>query len=405
MSSITTSLENYEVLDEDLSPEDDKPAKKRNGRNGLVVGEDGGNPQPTFSTDNAGDPEEAAKLMQEMAKLAFDHALTGAETRCKAIEAKSAKNASELVEYMKKQSELYARPQNLVMHVRMGDLPTVRLSHRAAKVLPKLLAQCKIGQSGGNWPLMFGPTGCGKTVAAEQVAETLGLPFEHVNCSEGMSETWLWGRQTPAGFIAGGLWKCFKDGGVFLFDEADAANDNVWLSINTMLANGHAHNPICGESAKRHPNFIAIAAANTNGKGGTGAYSGRTRLDGATLNRFAMFEVSYDPELERELCKDTKLLEVLWGIRVKFTEKASADVISTRDIKNASFQMQAGFTASEIIGCLRLRMDKANYPVMDEAIREAATMIVTPSAAQQAAFNGRGKQAKKNTEVVDVIPF
>lgn len=396
----TVTLENYEVLDEDLTPEAPITSKPR--RNGFVVGEEAG--APAVNTDNAGDPAEAAKLMKEMAALAFNHALTGAQKQVDLIQSNSRKQAEDLVQFMKKQSELYAKPQNLVMHVRMGDLPTVRLRNRAAKILPKLLAQCKIGQAGGNWPLMTGPTGCGKTVAAEQVAETLKLPFEHVNCSEGMSETWLWGRQTPMGFVPGGLWKCFKDGGVFLFDEADAANDNVWLSINTMLANGHAHNPICGESAKRHPDFIAIAAANTNGKGGTGAYSGRSRLDGATLNRFSMFEVSYDPELEKELCKDTVLLECLWSIRVKFQEKNSADVISTRDIKNAAYQKQAGFHLSEILGCLKVRMDKANHPVMEEALTRYA--VITPATeAEKAEFSGKGKKAKKQDNLGIPVEF
>lgn len=281
-------------------------------------------------------------VMKEAAKLK-DDILKSTEEHCKAI------------------SEKYVKPMNLVMHVKLGDLPAVKLKHRAAKILPELVAQCRIGMAGGNWPLVMGPTGCGKTVAAEQVAELLKLPFEHVNCSEGMSETWLWGRQTPGGFIPGGFWKCYKDGGVFLFDEADAANDNVWLSINTALANGHASNPINGETVTKHKDFVAIAAANTNGKGGTGAYSGRSRLDGATLNRFAMYEAHYDRELEQALCTDKELLDVLWGIREKLEAKKSGDVISTRDIKNAFMQHQTGFDTKKILACLKLRMDKANH--------------------------------------------
>jgi hypothetical protein len=300
---------------------------------------------------------EVAQLAQEIAgaaaKTASELTLKGAQEQVTAMLLKTEKLCREM-------EEKYSKPRTVVLGVKLGDLPAKKLKLEPAKVLPMLLAQSKIGQAGGNWPLMTGPTGCGKTVAAEQVAETLGLNFEHVNCSEGMSETWLWGRQTPTGFVPGGLWKCFKDGGVFLFDEADAANDNVWLSINTMLANGHAYNPICGESVKRHKDFIAIAAANTNGKGGTGAYSGRSRLDGATLNRFAMFAVDYNTDLEKGLCGDKKLLELLWTIRVKLTEKKSADVVSTRDIKNGYLQVQAGFSHQQVLDCLALRMDQGN---------------------------------------------
>lgn len=349
----TTTIESYEVIDEDL--EISKPKKK-------------GKEKPETQASSDSEAEEMAKLMQDMANKASELAFNSSLER-------AAKMSQELVGICEKKisalSEQYAKPRNMVLHVKVGDLPIKKLKHRACKVLPKLIAQSKIGQAGGNWPLLFGPTGCGKTVAAEQVAETLSLPFEHVNCSEGMSETWLWGRQTPVGFVPGGLWKCFKDGGVFLFDEADAANDNVWLSINTMLANGHAYNPISGETATRHKDFIAIAAANTNGKGGTGAHTGRTRLDGATLNRFAMFRVEYDRDLEVELCADSALLDAFWLIRGELEKKGGMDVVSTRDIKNGNLQVLAGFTHRDVFECLKLRMDKANHALFDDAIAKA----------------------------------
>lgn len=337
------SLTEYAVLDEELEtpPEAPKrsPGRPRKEREPVSEGEQA---------------EELASLIEELTKTAVTQAVKEGQKL-------KAEVMREVEEKARKITEMYAKPQNLCLHVKLGNLPAMKLKNRASKILPELLVQCQIGQAGGNWPMIVGPTGCGKTVAAEQVAETLKLSFDHVNCSEGMSETWLWGRQTPNGFIPGGLWKAFKDGGVFLFDEADAANDNVWLSINTMLANGHAHNPISGETVKRHPSFIAIAATNTNGKGGTGAYTGRSRLDGATLNRFAMFEVVYDKELEQELCPDKKLRETLHEIRKKLGEKKSQDVISTRDLKNAFLQLQAGFSVERILLCLKVRMDKSNH--------------------------------------------
>lgn len=359
MSAIATE---FEVIDEnDLSP-----APKR--RRGKAASPSVGNPDAA-DDDGSADAAEMAQMMQDAAnnaaKAGFELALKGgqelADKTLAALMGKTEPLSEKLADLESRIKDAESAKQKVkVIGIKMGDLPAQKLKQAPCKILPDLLVQCSIGQAGGNWPFMFGPTGCGKTVAAEQVAEVLKLPFEHVNCSEGMSETWLWGRQTPTGFVPGGLWKCFKDGGVFLFDEADAANDNVWLSINTMLANGHAYNPISGESVKRHPDFIAIAAANTNGKGGTGAYSGRSRLDGATLNRFTMFTVEYSTDLERELCGDKVLLEMLWTIRVKLTEKKSGDVVSTRDIKNAYLQVCRGFDHAKILSCLALRMDASN---------------------------------------------
>ena len=349
MSQQATIETTFEVIDEELSTLSDTTPPAKRGRGRPRKERDG--------QDAEGAADEVAQLMEEMASEAARLATLNAMKEAKRLKDET---LAEVDAHCRKISEQYSKPKNLCMHIKLGDLPAVKLKTRVAKILPDLLAQCKIGQVGGNWPLLFGPTGCGKTVAAEQVADSLKLSFDHVNCSEGMSETWLWGRQTPQGFIPGGLWKAFKEGGVFLFDEADAANDNVWLSINTMLANGHAHNPISGEAVKRHPNFIAIAAANTNGKGGTGAYTGRTRLDGATLNRFTMFEVEYDRDLEQELCADNPLREKLWKIREELNKKQSADVVSTRDMKNAMMQLQAGFPVQKILDCLARRMDKAN---------------------------------------------
>ena len=311
--------------------------------------------------------ESMAKLMEDMASEAAKIAVVSALKEGEKIKAETIKSwEKDIKRVNEKLLELErARPVNLCMHVKIGDLATIKLKQRAAKILPELIAQAKIAQSGGKWPLVYGPTGSGKTVAASQVAESLGLPFDHLNCSQGMSETWIWGRQTPNGFVAGGPWKAYTQGGVFLFDEIDAMNDNVGCSAHTLLGSREAHNPISGETAKRHKDCIFIAAANTNGKGGTGAYTGRSRLDAATLNRFSLYEMGYDLELERELCLDKKLLEVLWDIRSSLQEKNSQDVISTRDILDAYLQSKAGYTLEKILGCLKLRMDKANHALFE----------------------------------------
>ena len=139
-----------------------------------------------------------------------------------------------------------------------------------------------------------GPAGCGKSHMAKQVADALGLPFGFISCSAGMSESQLLGRRVPNGdhgqfvYEATDFVRCYENGGVFLFDELDAADSNVLLVVNSALANGHMALPNRTENpvAKRHPDFVCIAAANTFGRGADRQYVGRNELDESTLDRF-----------------------------------------------------------------------------------------------------------------------
>ena len=60
-----------------------------------------------------------------------------------------------------------------------------------------------------------------------------------------------------------------------------------------------------------HPDFKVVCAGNTFGSGSTLQYTGRNKLDAATLDRFMIIEWDYDKELEKNLIKDKNLLEFL----------------------------------------------------------------------------------------------
>ena len=163
-----------------------------------------------------------------------------------------------------------------------------------------------------------GPAGCGKSHLAKQIADALKLRFGFISCSAGMSESQLLGRLVPAGeggkfeFVTTQFLDCYEKGGVFLFDEIDAADANVLLVINSALANGHLSVPSRHENpvAMRHPDFVCIAAANTFGRGADRQYVGRSELDESTLDRFRIGTVpmDYDERLERQLCPNPAAL-------------------------------------------------------------------------------------------------
>ena len=206
---------------------------------------------------------------------------------------------------------------------------------------------------------MPGPAGCGKSHLAKQVAEALELRFGFISCSAGMSESQLLGRLVPAGeggqfvFVGTQFLDCYENGGVFLFDELDAADANVLLVVNSALANGHLSVPSRHENpvAKRHPDFVCIAAANTYGRGADRQYVGRSELDESTLDRFRIgtCPMDCDERLERQLCPDSELCDRLIGYRAKIRENRLERIVSTRFMVDA-YQMVAelGWTYEQV---------------------------------------------------------
>lgn len=180
----------------------------------------------------------------------------------------------------------------------IGQKPKVPYSRRHGIYdYVRALCDAKVGV------MMIGPAGTGKGYLARQIADEKGLSFAAVPLTEGASISWLLGRHTPQGFVETDFLRAFRDGGVFLFDEIDAGDPNMLIVVNDALANGTLDNPLTGETIERHADFVPMAAANTYGTGADASYTGRNRLDGATLDRWRMgrVEMSYDRDLERAI--------------------------------------------------------------------------------------------------------
>lgn len=206
--------------------------------------------------------------------------------------------------------------------------------------------------------LMTGPAGCGKTFAAEQIAAALNLPFCAQSFSEGVTEAMVLGRLLPLGdngkfmYAPSAFVTLYENGGVFLFDEVDAADANTMVMLNNALAGNsfyldvrHDH-PI----VKRHPDFIPIATANTVGLGGDAQYSSRNQLDAATLDRFrtGIVKMDYDLTLEKKIVHEPIRL---WAkaIRNVINDRGMDHIVSTRVLVNMSKQFKNGikFTATK----------------------------------------------------------
>jgi MoxR-like ATPase len=169
-----------------------------------------------------------------------------------------------------------------------------------------------------------------------------------------MSEAHILGRMVANGdYVSSQFVEIYENGGVFLFDEVDAADSNTLLIINSALANGHMSVPNRRDNpiAKRHKDFYCVCAANTFGKGSI-EYAGRNILDDAFLDRFAGSKmlITYDSELEREICGAYKdLFRTLSVIRVNVEKYKIRRVVSTRAYVSGARALTNGHDLNEYI--------------------------------------------------------
>jgi MoxR-like ATPase/cytochrome c553 len=176
--------------------------------------------------------------------------------------------------------------------------------------------------------MLIGPAGSGKTTVCMNVAKALDLPFEFTPVNPMTTKTDLLGYMDANGrYVETALYRAYKNGGVFLLDEVDAANPAVLTTLNSLLENGVGSFP-CGK-VERHKDFIAIAAGNTFGRGADRIYIGRNQLDGATLDRFVNLVFDYDEKLERDIALsrgDDEAAVNAWVDKVQALRHAAFDL-------------------------------------------------------------------------------
>jgi cobaltochelatase CobS len=208
----------------------------------------------------------------------------------------------------------------------------------------------------GDHVMLVGPKGCGKTHLAEQVAKGLERDFGMLSLSGGVTEGKLFGRVAPninTGenvYTATRFVELYETGGVYLLDEVDAADPNVLLSVNGALANGKM--PIERPSkpvAKKHRNFVCMAAANTWGNGADRQYVGRNQQDSAFTERFVQIAMDYDEGLEYKLCPGgDELVATLHKYRRGIVANRLERSLSTRFILRAFNWVQHGKTLAYV---------------------------------------------------------
>jgi len=208
---------------------------------------------------------------------------------------------------------------------------------------------------------LIGAAGTGKSTLAKQAcSEIFSLgdtdpitsgKYAQISFSPDTTSGEMIGRSDVNGqFHESEIVRVFRDGGVILFDEIDAADSSMLIKVNTALANGYLATP--NGMVVKNPSTYIVCAANTFGTGPDAMYVGRARLDAATLDRFCLctIYVDYDQDLENRLSADLPEDEQCWlrgytdQVRSAIRDNKLRRVCSTRFVINAIAHMKNGKT-------------------------------------------------------------
>lgn len=249
--------------------------------------------------------------------------------------------------------EEVAKPQVIEIHeVATGSFTSLGLQHeRFPTLLKATQARDHRGFRLNIW--LTGPTGSGKTSAAESVAKALSLPFGSDGSLDADYKV-LGFRDANGHVISTQFLDIYEKGGIYVADEIDNWLPSALLSLNAALANGWVSSP--RGLIQRHPDACVIACANTWGLGATSDYVGRTRLDAASLDRFhPKIDWPVDEKLELAIAEQSGGQQgIEWHghilqLRHAVAQQGLKVIISPRATFNGIALLKAGFTMSEAL--------------------------------------------------------
>lgn len=199
--------------------------------------------------------------------------------------------------------------------------------------------------------LLVGMAGTGKTHAAEQVAQGLGIPYYTMSVGAQTSKSDIMGFiHANGGYVRTLFREAYENGGVFLMDEIDAGNANVLIQVNAALSNNMCAFP--DKMVPRHKDFVFIASANTYGTGLNRQYVGRNQLDAATLDRFTIIDWDVDANLESQLAVGQfgeKWYETVKHIRGYVSKHNIRALITPRATQKGSQLLANGFKIKDVV--------------------------------------------------------
>jgi len=167
-------------------------------------------------------------------------------------------------------------------------------------------------------PWVYGPAGTGKTYACEQLERVFDLPVYVKGKTLGAHE--VMGFINTTGYQTTAFRRAYEFGGIFVADELDSWSNDASTALLSPVGNTRCEFP--DGSVKRHPNFIMVCCANTTGSGATMDYVGRTKQDGAVMNRFVHLHWPLDEALEDSMCANKDWLTYVRHVRARVSKSS-----------------------------------------------------------------------------------
>lgn len=216
---------------------------------------------------------------------------------------------------------------------------------------------------------LYGPPGSGKSTAARQAAEALGLPYYYIAITPQTPESRLMGYKDANGnYHETDFRRAYEHGGVFNIEEADNGGGNLQTSLNSAFENGHCAFP--DRMVERHKNFVVVATGNTCGRGASPLFPERRPFDQAFAKRFSYIYWGYDEKLERQIAlaiNESADVWITWMKKLRdWAEQSKATlIVSPRETFRVVEDLKDGFPVDI---ALNAALWNGNWELKDKAL-------------------------------------
>lgn len=226
------------------------------------------------------------------------------------------------------------------LEITIGAAPTIKHD-----MVHSSFADILIALTAGTNPFIKGPAGSGKTKMCEQLASTMKLDFYMTGSVAGKHE--LLGFIDAKGQVVRTQFReAYEKGGLFLLDELDGSNPSVMVAFNGAIANDFCDFP--DKLVKKHKNFKVIAAGNTWGTGADATYVGRYKQDAAMMDRFQIYEMPYDNELEHAIAGNDDWVKWVQSVRAACEAEKIQHIVSPRASIAGARLLAAGMERTKV---------------------------------------------------------